>query len=180
MKSFRKSIGIATLLVAASFMTGCDSEMASNADEATKARKSAAASKNNAPIPPECALLTRNEAAKALATKVSEGRLSVLDSGCQWTDISKDNTDRKIILEVIPVSSWWGGFPAQTERTLEGIGEKAYLTTTVSSGAIIGWTAIAHTKKEVVSVWISWDPAIAKTGDASAVELLKIAVGRLK
>ncbi|MDR2244370.1 MAG: DUF3558 domain-containing protein [Burkholderiales bacterium] len=180
MKSFRKSINIAVLLGAISLMVGCDNGAASGTSAAAEEDKSAATSKTSAPVQPECALLTNKEVSKALATKVSEGRLRKTGNGCQWIDISKDDTGRNVIVKIYPVSNWWGDFNPATDRVLEGIGKKAYLSTTTSSNVVIGWTAIAHTEKNVVTVWISRDPAIEKTAPASATELLKIAVGRLK
>ncbi|MDR0777693.1 MAG: DUF3558 domain-containing protein [Azonexus sp.] len=179
MKNFRKGMNIAVLLGAISFMAGCGNGTASATNAATEADKPAATSKTSAPLLPECALLTNKEVSKALATKVSEGRLSET-IGCQWIDISKDHTGRNVAVKIFPASSWWGDFNPQTDRKLEGIGEKAYLSTASVGDIVLGWDAIAHTKNDVVTVWISKDPAIEKTAEASAVELLKIAVGRLK
>ncbi|MDR2244368.1 MAG: hypothetical protein LBE15_03035 [Burkholderiales bacterium] len=170
MNRFKKSINIAALLLATSFMAGCDSGVASDTHAAAEARKHADAIKGNAATSSACALLTREEAHKALGTKVSKGKPSgPMGSACQWESTRDEN--RFIQVQLVPARYWEDRHAVKGYRRLEGIGQKAYVVPELGD-----WLVAVQTQKDAVFVSLPQKG----TSEADAIELAKIVVERLK
>lgn len=116
-----------------------------------------------------CALLTRNEATKALGAPVDVGEVAgPLGSACQW---KKTGGDGHVQVQVVRPRDWSPPKRAAEYRKLPGIGRDAY--TIEELGAFV---AAAVTDKNLVAVNIRGGTATTDT----AVALLKIILSRVE
>ena len=116
-----------------------------------------------------CALLTRDEAAKALGAPVDAGATAgPLGSACQW---NKTGGNGHVQVQVVRPQDWSPPKLAPKYKKVAGIGKAAY-----TDEELGGFTAAAVTDRNLVAVELSGGTASRETATA----LLKAVLARVE
>lgn len=162
-ESVRYLVGAA--LAAGLVLGGCGAKPAADAKKTADAIKGGGATQATSPA---CALLTHDEAAKALGAAVGDGEVAgPMGTACQWNAKSGDGY---LQVQVVPADYWSPPSMAKGYHKLPEVAAEAY-----AAPEMEGWSAGAKAGEKMIAVSLSQGGS-----EAAVIEVLKTSLGRLK